>query len=391
MSGLDDLIGQAAACADPGASALPRQAADAEQEALRILQICNACRYCEGYCAVFQSMTRRLSFDTVDVRYLANLCHNCGSCLHACQYAPPHEFAVNVPQTMARVRLLGWRRHAWPRVLGRLYTRNGLVLAWLLAAGSALFLVLALLLHGTLWHAQSGGDFYAVFPHDLMAGVFGLLSLGVLLALGVGCAGYWREIDPGGPGAASLADAVGAVAGLRYLGGGHGQGCNNEDDRFSLARRNAHHALFYGFGLCLLATCVATLYHYLLRLPAPYPYTSLPVVLGMAGGAGIVVGGTALLALRLRRDPRQGDPDQAAMDLGFTALLLLVALTGLVLAVLRASAAMPALLALHLGAVFALFATMPYGRFMHAPLRVIALVKWAVERRRAAGVAAAGD
>ena len=28
---------------------------------------------------------------------LANLCHNCGACLHACQYAPPHEFAVNVP------------------------------------------------------------------------------------------------------------------------------------------------------------------------------------------------------------------------------------------------------------------------------------------------------
>ena len=36
--------------------------------------------------------------------YLANLCHNCGACLHACQYAPPHEFAVNVPRAMAQVR-----------------------------------------------------------------------------------------------------------------------------------------------------------------------------------------------------------------------------------------------------------------------------------------------
>jgi citrate/tricarballylate utilization protein len=70
----------------------------------RQLQICNACRYCEGFCAVFPAMTRRLEFGKADIHYLANLCHNCGACLHACQYAPPHEFAVNVPQAMAQVR-----------------------------------------------------------------------------------------------------------------------------------------------------------------------------------------------------------------------------------------------------------------------------------------------
>ena len=74
----------------------------AESEVARVLQICNACRYCEGFCAVFPAMTRRLEFPPADVHYLANLCHNCGACLHACQYAPPHEFAVNVPQAMAR-------------------------------------------------------------------------------------------------------------------------------------------------------------------------------------------------------------------------------------------------------------------------------------------------
>jgi citrate/tricarballylate utilization protein len=68
------------------------------------MQICNACRYCEGFCAVFPAMTRRLEFGKADIHYLANLCHNCGACLHACQYAPPHEFAVNVPQAMAQVR-----------------------------------------------------------------------------------------------------------------------------------------------------------------------------------------------------------------------------------------------------------------------------------------------
>ena len=69
-----------------------------ETEVVRKMQVCNACRYCEGFCAVFPAMARRLQFDSkADLNYLANLCHNCGACLHACQYAPPHEFAVNVP------------------------------------------------------------------------------------------------------------------------------------------------------------------------------------------------------------------------------------------------------------------------------------------------------
>ena len=33
-----------------------------ESEANRMLQICNACRYCEGFCAVFPAMTRRIEF-----------------------------------------------------------------------------------------------------------------------------------------------------------------------------------------------------------------------------------------------------------------------------------------------------------------------------------------
>ena len=98
-------------------------------EVARQLQICNACRYCEGFCAVFPAMTRRLEFGKADVHFLANLCHNCGACLHACQYAPPHEFAVNVPQAMARVRGKTYADYAWPAGFGRLYQRNGVTLS----------------------------------------------------------------------------------------------------------------------------------------------------------------------------------------------------------------------------------------------------------------------
>jgi citrate/tricarballylate utilization protein len=104
---------------------------EAAGEVIRVMQICNACRYCEGFCAVFPAMTRRRQFDEGDVGYLANLCHNCGACYHACQYAPPHEFGVNVPQALAAARNDSYAAYAWPATLAGLFRRNGPVChAW---------------------------------------------------------------------------------------------------------------------------------------------------------------------------------------------------------------------------------------------------------------------
>ena len=82
------------------------------------MTICNACRYCEGYCAVFPAMEKRRTFSEADLHYLANLCHNCGECYYACQYAPPHEFAVNVPQALAQIRVESYRQYARPKWFG---------------------------------------------------------------------------------------------------------------------------------------------------------------------------------------------------------------------------------------------------------------------------------
>jgi citrate/tricarballylate utilization protein len=354
----------------------------AETEAARELQICNACRYCEGYCAVFPAMTRRLEFVKADINYLANLCHNCGACYHACQYAPPHEFAVNMPRAMAVVRGQTYAEFAWPAALGALYRRNGLTVALALAAGLTLLIALACAVSAPSAPPARGGDFYAVLPHNVMAALFGIVFLAAVVALGFGVARFWRDIAPGSPCAPAVAEATMDVLGLKYLGGGHGDGCNETDDRFTVTRRWFHHATFYGFALCFAATVIATMDHYLFGLHAPYPGGSAPVVLGVLGGIGLLVGPTGLLWLNLRRDPQAGDPSQRPMDRAFIALLLLTSGSGLALLVCRATAQMPTLLVTHLGIVLALFATLPYGKFAHGIFRSAALLKWTIEKRR---------
>lgn len=109
-------------------------------------------------------MTYRLTFGKADINYLANLCHNCGACLHACQYAPPHEFGVNVPQGMAKVRVETYQEYAWPASFGMLYKRAGMAVVLALAFGIGLFLLLVMALNGSLLHQPLAGDFYQIFP-----------------------------------------------------------------------------------------------------------------------------------------------------------------------------------------------------------------------------------
>ena len=314
------------------------RATEATEAARRDLEICNACRYCEGYCAVFPAMERRLEFSDADLHYLANLCHNCGACYYACQYAPPHEFAVNVPQVLARIRADSYRRSAWPHVYG----------GWMQP------LLMACLI-GFLQASSppaAPADFYSVISHGAMVGVF--LTFGALaLFLMLRSTGFslWTR---------GLHDTLT----LTNLGG---------------ARRVFHHFTFYGFLLCFASTTVAAIDHYVLGLTAPYPLLSAPVILGTFGGIGLLIGPAGQFLLKLRRDPAITDPQQSYTDNSLLFLLFAISLTGLLLLAYRGTEAMRWLLAIHLSVVLALFVLMPYGKFVHGLHRLAALARNAQE------------
>ena len=163
-------------------------------EGQRAMRLCNACRYCEGFCAVFPAMERRLAFSEQDLNYLANLCHDCGECYYSCQYAPPHEFALNLPQTLAEIRAESYRKYAWPGFFAGLFRRNGLAVSLAMAAGPILFLLLTLLFTepSVLFsaHSVAEGSFYRVMSHRVMTVSFGAVGLYVLAALVMGFAGF---------------------------------------------------------------------------------------------------------------------------------------------------------------------------------------------------------
>jgi citrate/tricarballylate utilization protein len=214
--------------------------------------------------------------------------------------------------------------------------------------------------------------------------MFGSVFGFALLALALGVRRFWRDVRPlqEVPVQGAAAEAARAALTLKYLDGGHGQGCNEADDRFTHARRRYHHLTFWGFMLCFASTSVATVYHYVLGWQAPYPITSLPVILGTVGGIGLIIGPVGLLRLNLRRHQLQGDAAQQPMDRAFIVLLLLTSITGLALLAGRETGAMALLLAIHLGVVMALFLTLPYGKFAHGVFRVAALFKHAIEKRQ---------
>jgi len=355
------------------------------EEVARVMGICNACRYCEGLCAVFPAMEKRRVFGQGDVDYLANLCHNCGACYHDCQYAPPHEFGVNAPVALAELREESYQRYAWPAALAPLFERNGLWITLLAALSVAGFIAGFVAWHdpAALFDPHVGeGAFYRLMPHNAMVAVFGTVFLFALLAMAMSLRRFWVETGARGSlDGTTLWRAMKDAGRLRYLDGG-GPGCMNSDEKPDDTRRLYHHLTFYGFLLCFASTSTATVFHYGLGWEAPYPWYSPVKIFGVLGGIGLLIGPWGLAVAKAKRAKAVLTASASGMDTAFLVMLFLTSLTGLALYLLRETPAMGLLLAAHLGIVFALFLSFPYGKFVHGLYRFAALVRHAAEERK---------
>ena len=352
---------------------------DLIREARRQAEICNACRYCEGFCSVFPALHRERAFSDGDIAHLANLCHDCRGCYYACQYAAPHEFDLNLPLALSNVRQDSWKAHAWPAGLARLFDRSGAAMAAILVLGFA-----GLLAASQVLRPEDGEGFYAYMSHALMVAIFAPAFVLPLVALGLSLRLYWRTVGGGSVRWGDLRAALASAGRMRNLEGGHGDGCNYEDgDRFTHARRRFHQAALHGFLLCLASTSSGTILHYGFGMEAPYGPLSLPKILGVPGGMLLCAGTAGLAWLKTRANPDLGAKGAWGGEMAFVLLLFAVSATGLALYAATGTQAVGMLLSIHLATVLAFFLLTPYSKMAHGFYRMAALTREEANKRRA--------
>lgn len=360
---------------------------DQLNEAERVLGICNACRYCEGFCAVFPAMELRRSFNSYDLKYLANLCHNCRDCYYACQYAPPHEFELNVPKALGELRLETYKNFSWPQQLKNLFSKNYVTTTFFVFLGIITATILSFFTNkfDGFEDAHLGpNSFYEIISYPYIVIFSSLFLIIPLVIMGksifISWKGMGRKISEF-LFIKAHARAIWDILRLKYLDGG-GHGCNYPDDKFRMIRRNLHHFIFYGFILCFLSTCIAATYDHFLHIPAPYFFLSFPVLFGFIGGLSIMIGSSGLLYLKFKMDKKPSPRQSMGLDISFLMLLISTSLTGILLLIFRETVYMGLLLVIHLGLALGLFLSLPYSKFMHSIYRYNALLANAIDQSK---------
>lgn len=350
-------------------------------EAERQLNICNACRYCEGYCAVFPALESKTLLNRDDIVHLANLCHDCRDCYYACMYAPPHIFAVNPPKILSEIR-----RYTYDGNIGssKGIDRKDGIKPWVIAATSFISLLLLILISGkvtrlsSMWaNHPSAVSPYQIIPYAGIVITMGILFLYGVYKMAINALRYIRQgkvqfnLD-------ALWMSLNDVAHLTYLKGG-GANCSYPTEKPSPIRRLLHSATSYGFAACLMSTISAAILQDILNMQPPYSLISVPVILGTIGGIGLLVGSSGLVVLKFRSSPEPTDLPMAKRDYLFLAGLISLSITGLLTLILRDYPIYGMMLIIHLTFVAASFVLAPYTKFVHFIYRFIALVRENVE------------
>ncbi len=287
-------------------------------------------------------------------------------------YSAPHEFDLNPPQIFSKLRTDTYDRYVWPRV-GQVRSTRALVGTALSLAVAVFLLALRLALHPL---APKGSP-YGFIPHDALIAVALAPVVWGLSIMTIASLHYWRDI---GGSWGELAhpvtwmNALSDGARLKHMSGG-GPGCDYPGDSPNNLRKYFHLTLVAGFGLCFASTTVAAIEEEFLNRIPPYPIISAPVLLGLFGGAGMLVGCLGLLRLQQRRNLEATTPRMSAADRVLVWTLIALAGTGVLTTVLRSTSAYAAILLIHLATVVTCFAIAPYTKFAHFVYRSMSIYK----------------
>jgi citrate/tricarballylate utilization protein len=330
-------------------------------------------------------MERKSSFDKTEVTFLANLCHDCRDCFYACPYTPPHAFNVNIPEILSEVRLKSYEESTRPKFLSTLFKKQQRFVAVATLLAVILTFSVALSVLGTSFAALhlGQGSFYDIFPYLLIivSGAFLGAYVVILFVKGVVdfCVSirgsFWRFFN-GRAIRLALIDSLGH----RWFRGG-GAGCAHESSHPSQVFLIQHALIIYGFLSALLSTISAGVYQDIFGILPPYPIISVPVIFGLSGGVAMIAGATSILYQKGSVDKIPTFRSMFTLDYSFLWMLEAVSATGIATLILRDTAYLGPILALHLGLVLSLFIVAPYGKFIHFLYRFASLVNNRLEEQ----------
>ena len=362
---------------------------DLISEGVREYYVCIACRFCIGYCPVWDALDtlffgfRRDSIDRRDLEYFAYLCHDCRDCYYACPYKPPHELGINIPRLNSALRRVVDENYVWPRFMAGLLRRQYIYMASLFLTSLALALALTLAIGSFPEVVSPIITVYQVLPGtyiDIIGLVLGIWGLGILIYEGLR---YWRGINGGYGGILDIESHMYALrdAFTHLWFRANGEGCDYPGEYGSYGRFYLHLSMFVGFLTDFAATVTAVYYQDVLHLYPPYPLTSVPVILGIVGGLLITIGALGLLVLKRFANSELIDDFWFGVDRAMLYLLLGIVITGFIVLSMRGAPFYGLAFLIHISLVSTLFLSAPHSKLTHIVFRYLALVKYYYDKK----------
>ncbi|MEM3714077.1 MAG: hypothetical protein QXF82_03930 [Nitrososphaeria archaeon] len=346
-----------------------QQEKDIIAEAARQLTICNACRYCEGYCDVWDAIEIRREFSPHDVLHLANLCHDCRDCFYACPYIPPHEFAINIPKIMKESRMISYKQFVFPKafrwILDR-FAQTYFILTFLIFLALMTYVVF---LHGATIFYKSYLPMQLLFPPYIFLLLEYSMYAYVFILWYIEGSKYWKYISKGAKvEIKSVFKALGDVFLHKNFRGG-GTGCAYPYDKGNYFRLVAHALVMFGF----IIDWVGILF---------YPFVSLSFILLYLLGSLMMFAGSVTLLIMSGLADKNVDTEGIS---SFSGAFLLLSVSGILFFLFLPTPTWTIFFLIRVSSVGSIFLLAPFSKFIHPIFRFLSLVwnrqEWAMQQK----------